>query len=288
MIRRIFHLINLRTGESTRQALHAFSSALLLLTGGLNATELKPWFGDQYEYEFRAPLTYQHYHSLAIDQNYHHYPSDDLFLNLSLSNSPSPDFSAEVEMLICNTSASYNGLDCLRLTGRYLWLDDVAGDPISFVTGATLTEAFKGSLNDISCFHHGRNEAEVHVSIGRETSQGELWKSHWWGVAAIGVADKGSPWLRANAAYEVRLGCSQELGFFVDTLWGLGHQRLRPNHFHGYGPVKHQSADFSIRYNYLIELVGSISAKYSYRVYARNFPSQAQLFTLEFYYPFEP
>jgi hypothetical protein len=155
-------------------------------------------------------------------------------------------------------------------------------------TGATFTQSFVSSLKDISSFHHGRSEAEIFLSFGREEPL-ELtmtWASRWWGVLGIGVAERGSPWVRGDFAYEYRASLESEWRFFVNTLWGLGHKYLHWHHFHGYGPIDHRSIDIGLRYTYLIEYVGHINFNYSYRVYAYNFPAHAHQVMIQFLYTF--
>ena len=236
------------------------------------ATQTKPWLGNPYEFEFRPSLHYQHYSRLSSGSHAKKYSSDDAFLNLSLSNAL-PSLGLEMEALGARTRRQKGNLDQLKITGRYVWLDDVAGDPISFVSGLSFTRAFQHSLKDVSSFHHGISEAEVFLSIGRETTFETTWSSRWWGMFAIGAAaHRGSPWFRGDLAYE-KLFCDKHaLRFLLNTLWGTGGQRLHLHHFHGYGPVQHQCIDLGVRYTYLMEFFGSASLEYTYRIHARNFP----------------
>lgn len=262
--------------------------ALFLFFNLAWTTEYKPWFGDQLEYELRSNLIYQHYSSLTSGSRTHHYPSDDLFFNLSLANSPYPEIDIEAEVMLAKTRHKSNFVDSVRLTGRYLWLDDVAGDPLSLTTGITLTNAFKGGLQDVSSFHHGLVEAEFHTAIGKEYSSCEVWDNRFWLVGAVGIADRGSPWMRGDFEYDLRVVPTGEIKGFVHTLWGFGGQNLHLHHFNGYGPINHQSADFGLKYTHLLEFFGHLSLEYTYRAYARNFPSRAQRVALELLYEFPP
>lgn len=256
-------------------------AALLFALGSQGfAAEVQPWLGNLYEFEWRNSLKYQQYSNVASPFQLVHYSSSDLFLTSSLSNTLAPEFSLEGEVTAANTRRQSGGIDHFSFTGRYLWLDDIAGDPISLVTGASFSQAFVPALEDVSSFHHGRSEAEFFLSVGKEIPCGDVWMSRSWGMLGFGVAERGSPWVRTILAYEQRFCQRHELRGKVETLWGMGHGRLRPHHFHGYGSIQHQSVDFAVRYAYLIDFFGSVDLEYSYRVYARNFPDQTQCLKL--------
>lgn len=257
-----------------------------MLTCIASATELTPWFSPQLENEFRNTLIYQTFRKVSEGSHYTKYSSDDLFLTLSITDSPYPEWSFELEGTVAKTRHKSNGFDNLRATARYLWLNDVAGDPVSLTSGVTITIPTEGSLHDVSSFHHGLIEAEFHTAIGREHSCGEIWTSRWCAIAAIGIADRGSPWLRGNLEYDWRMSENNELKAYINGLWGLGKSDLHLCHFKGYGPVRHQSVDLGLRYAHEIDCFGELSIEYAYRVFARNFPVNAQFIVLELVYPF--
>ena len=238
------------------------------------ATEYQPWLGNFYEFELRTSGQYQGYTWLSSDSHLKKYYSNDVFLNVSLSNArPDPAIGTEVEITQARTRRQRGDIDQLKVTGRYVWQDDVAGDPLSLMTGLSYTQAFYYSLRDVSSFHHGFSNIELFISLGKENPDESVWASRWWGMLAIGVAERGSPWFRLHLNYEKRWREKHEVKTFLSSLWGLGHKRLHPHHFHGYGSIQHQSIDLGLRYTYLLELYGSASLEYSYRIYARNFPA---------------
>lgn len=249
----------------------------------LDAVDYKPWVGEMLEFEWRNEFFYQTYPSVSIGSHHKKHSSDDLFLTTSLSSS-FMEFGVELEATQASTHRQRGGIDHLRGTVRYVWLDDVAGDPISLTSGVSFIQSFVPSLQDISSFHHGRSETELFVSLGKETPCGEVWLRRWWGVIGAGLAERGSPWLRFNLGYDFRSDNHQEWRLFCHTLWGLGERKLNVHHFSGYGSIQHQSVDLGLRYTFLIDFFGSISFQYSHRIYARNFPAQTSLFMLEWLY----
>lgn len=259
---------------------------LCFCTQQLQSIEYQPWIGNFLEFEFRTKAFFQHYDEIASQSRLHRFGSDDGFLTLSLSNALS-DISLELEATLAATKKQEGDVDNFRLHGRYVWLNDVAGEDFSLTTGLVFTKCFKHSLHDISSFHHALGEVEGYVTLGREETCELHWISRWWVLGGIGTGiERGALWLRANAEYEWRIGDPHEWGVFVHSLWGCGHRRLHPHHFDGYGPVQHQSVDVGLRYTYLIPYFGHFSAEYRYRPYARNFPAYTQQIVLSLLYTF--
>ena len=249
------------------------------------STERQPWLGEPYELVWRTAAIYQGYASLASGSSLKHYPSHDGFLQVSLSGFL-PEFALEMEAVGACTRRQKGDFDHFSITGRYVWQDDIAGDPLSVTTGVSLSYACPLAVKDVSAFHHGWGEVEAFLSVGQERAQGALWHSRWWGLLGLGLAEQGSPWLRAHLSYEKRLGEQHEVGVFAEALSGLGRHRLHVVHFQGYGAIQHHSIDIGIRYAWEVACFGKIGAEYAYRVYAKNFPAHAQVFLLRILYPF--
>lgn len=243
---------------------------LLSFTQGA-ATEYQPWLGNSYEFEFRTSLIYESYSKLAVDSHLKPYSSDNVFLNASLSNA-TPDFGVELEAVEVSTRQQKGKMDQLKLTGRYSWLDDLAGDSWSLIPGFSYRQAFKNSLKDISCFHHGLYEGEVFLSFGKEKSLDTYWHSRWWSLIGIGMAERGSLWLRFQLVYERCWWDKHRMRLFLHSLWGGGNKKLSIHHFNGYGSIRHRSVDLGLRYTYSLDYFGTASLEYSYRIYAQNFP----------------
>ena len=73
----------------------------------------------------------------------------------------------------------------------------------------------------------------------------------------------------------------------MNTLWGLGkkifaitfHDNL---HFKGYGKINHKSVDLGIPLWLYDGMLGTLSLQYARRVYAYNFPKNANLVLLKY------
>ena len=235
------------------------------------STEYQPWLGNICEFELRSSLLYQDYTWLSSNSHLKKHASNDFFLNVSLINTI-PQVGFEIEAVTASTKKQNGDFDHLKATGRYVWYDDIAGDPVSLTGGLSLIYDSPKALRDVSSFHHGRGEGEFFLSLGKENPEETIWRSRWWGMAGIGIADRGSSWLRFQLSYEARLGQENEIKLFLHSLFGCGHKKLRVNHFRGYGDIEHHSIDVGVRYTRLLQFFGNASLEYSYRLYARNYP----------------
>lgn len=260
-----------------------FFAIASLLPGLLLGTELIPWYGRDLQIETRFSYLYQWYN--AFDGH----TSNDNFYTFSVLL-PYDSWCGELETTLNNSSWRNFAFDDLCFTGRYRWLDDIVGDPITLTTGATVTAVFNRGRHNPGSFHHGNHfEAEIHAAIGKERSCQEFWLSRWWAIAGAGLADTGSPWIRADAAWETNYCQIHHFRLFADSLWGLGDRSVHKHFwdFDGYGSVDHQSIDLGTRYSYLIcDSDITLSLQYSYRIFAKNYPSKANRFMLRILYPF--
>lgn len=284
-------------------------NALLLLFFSIplvcSATDRKPWIGSEHEAEIRASLLYQNYSSIAASHHrecesddtesyssssdHHSFKEtqNDVFLSFSAAY-PLWRFCGEFEATVACTRHQSHCWDNFRITGRYQWLSEIRGASLSMVTGITATEPLSRALHDISSFHHGHVEGEAFLSIGKKygCTCFKNYQFRWWNVAGIGTAEIGSPWIREDAAFEYIYCDVNHFRLFVNTLWGIGKKDLRPEHFKGYGNIKHRSVDVGIRYSFYTGCWGTLSAEYARRIYAHNFPRNANLFLFEYYLPF--
>lgn len=249
------------------------------------ATDLKPWFGNEYEFEVRALLLYQNYHSIATPvRHVRQHKANDGFATLGVLY-PFKRFCGEFEATVAYTRHQKGGRwDSFRLTGRYLWLDETRGDVINLTTGLLYTQVYSRALHDISAYHHGHIEGEANFAFGKK--YGDLsskdYAFRWWGVAGVGVADVSKIWFRGDAACEYKYKNKHLLRLLANTWWGMGHHNLHPNHFKGYGFIRHRSVDLGVRYGWIMERYGTLSIEYARRVFAHNYPEDTNLILFEY------
>lgn len=253
----------------------------------LGATEYKPWFGNVLEIDGRAKATANAYGSISTGKGTKHRNWCDTFIELDASLPYREYLTFELEAITEDSSRKGFGMDSLKFTARQKWMNDItAEDPVSLTGGLSAAQVFKPGLWNLSSFHHGGIEFEAHVAVGKEFSCMQFWTSRLWGMAGIGVADMGSPWIKGRVAWEHNWCDFHQFELFVHTLWGLGHNNLHLRHFHGYGPVRHQCVDIGGKYNYLLDNGATIGLEYGYRVYGFNSPKRVSIVSLQVYYPF--
>jgi len=244
-----------------------------------------PWLGNYLELETELAYRGQFYRCLALNHYDLHKPASSHFLT-GRAALTGENWQAEIEGTFARTHEQRPAFDHLSLIGRYRFLNDMVGDCVSLTPGITFTQAFKHSVHDITSFHHGKVECELHVAVGKERPCEDFWISRWWGVFGLGVADVGSPWLRGELNLEKNCWDLYQLRLFAKTLWGLGHRGLCPEDFDGYGPILHQSIDLGLEFKYRFEMGLTVGLGYAYRIFARNFPARVNRVCLSLEYPF--
>lgn len=268
---------------------YCFRAAVIIcsvLAATISATELKPWIGSQYSTEFNANCLLQQFRKIDAHCGSRKRPEFDSFYNFGAHVVSSENTTLELEFSLLNTRQRAFGLDSLRLTGRYFLLNDIVGDPISLAAGITFSKIFQDARRNIATFNHGGIACEAHIAAGKEYSCEQFWMTRIWGILGAGIADVGSPWLRANIVWERNWWEIHQLRVFADSIWGFGGNNLTLHHFKGYGSINYQAIDVGMRYGYRFANNALLSLAYAKRVYGRNCPLYANLLKLELCYPF--
>lgn len=259
--------------------------ASLLLFSTAFTTDYKPWYGRVLELNANLDVLMQAFdhvdshHSSGIRKEF------DTFIDLSASMAVWESIAAELEFVALESRHRSFGMDAIRFTGRYRWMNDIVGDPVSLSTGVTLSTIFPPARRNIATFDHGGVACEGHIAVGREMSCLQYWTSRLWGVFAVGIADVGSPWLRGNIAWEHNWCDTHRVQLSADSIWGLGGDHLNQRYFHGYGSVGYQAVDLGVRYSYQCNYGPLLSIGYGYRVYARNSPQNVNFVLVRLEYP---
>lgn len=268
-----------------------FLSLSFILFNTAQGAHLKPWFDHELVPLLEGSYTLQKYDKVKVKNHSTPYQSLDHFLNLGVFGAFAP-YSVELETAFAGTTCHNFNWEDVRLTGRYQLSNDISGEsPVSAVLGATISRTDRKFVEDISTFHHGRWEYLFHGSVGKEFACGPTWNSRFWGLAGFGVADEGSIWFFSHLEAEGNACGKYWYGIFLNGLMGLGDKPLSPCDFLacdflGYGPIQHRSLDLGAHLNISLWEYGTLEAKYSYRVFAYNFPGNAHLLTLRYEYPF--
>jgi len=263
-----------------------FTLFFIALVQIASATHLKPWLGQDLLPQLSASYTLQRYHWVRISNHSTRYSSTDHFV-AGGAYVPYAPYSLEVEVDTAGTTRTNYGWNDVIVTGRYQLMDDISGeDVVSAVAGISIAKAAPKFVRDISTFHHGTWEYMFHGSIGKEEPCGPTWGRRAWGLVGLGIANKGSFWVFSHLEYE-RNACDRYwYGIFLNGLFGMGNHDLVLDEFIGYGPIKHRSVDLGAKFTYSFWENGTLMLRYSFRVWAENFPAYTNLATIEFQYPF--
>lgn len=245
----------------------------------------QPWLGDLLEADLAPAYTYRHYPN--IQGAYRPYASSDQIFSFNFAPAISTQFDLELEMEVADTTKQSWGMRSGAIQARYLWLNDVAGDDISLITGFSLRDVSKRNLTDVSCPYAARINWELFSALGKEWSEGLDWDKRIYIWLAVGIANRGSWWTRQEVSYESNWCNRHAVKVSLQGDFGFGdlHQ-VAVNHFYGWGRYRHQSVDLGACYRYKLGCYGVFSISYAYRVFARTFPEKVHCVTLMYAFPF--
>ena len=136
-------------------------------------------------------------------------------------------------------------------------------------------------------YHGSLDSRELHTAFGREWSCGCYWVFHTWGLAAVGQATSGKPWLRGDLHLGLNFQDTHSFRLVAKSYWGLGSKETVPlADFDGWGDIRHQSIDLGGSYRYQFGCYGSLRFDYMRRVFAHSYPEEVNFFLFTFEYPF--
>jgi hypothetical protein len=261
-----------------------------LTTTSLLALEEEPWFGDMCQLQAKASYAYSFFRKVnhgipQLKKTWH-----DHLLTLGLEARFPERWSWEIQLEGDATTRRSFGYSSVAAQGRYLWLDDIAGDPVSLVTGLTLREVSTRSLKQLSTPYHGRFSAEGHLAIGKEWTKDCLWHTGLFAFGSIGVPNQGALFGRANLFYLGNYCDKIQWRLFALGYFGAGHRREVPTrHFHGYSKIAHRSIDGGAGVSAALGCGGEygfLYFDYLYRFYARSYPEKVNCFIFSYELPF--
>ena len=199
----------------------------------------------------------------------------------------SPYWSIDADMQLADTTKQSFTFRSLAFQGRYLWFDDITGDPISLVTGVSGRFTSSQSLRDYSCPSHGHLDVELNFSLGKEAAVTDNWVFRGWFFGALGQATRGSPWVRAVGSCETNLSDTHRFAFFTEWVSGYGrHSRVNTENFFGYGKIREKAVDVGIRYGCKIDVWGTARVEFIRRVFAKSVPEKVNTLVLSYFFPF--
>jgi len=249
---------------------------LILLCQEVQGTDLTPWLTSTYELHADSGFLVQRYTRIGTinDNN-----TAGLYF-ASLRGVAKENFELEAELFFTHTKHRSPGFSYAAETIRYQFLDDVLGDSVSAAVGVTFSQVTTQSLNDVTFIHHGKFEGVFFLTVGKELST--LW-TRWcqraFGVAGMGIASRGWPWVQGSAYYEWAAPEGHIAGVGATAACGFGKHNVHLHHFRGYGEVKYRELNLQGYYSYAFDRGNSLKGLVNVRLWAKNCP-QAVSFSL--------
>ena len=260
---------------------------LLLLPISLLGLDRVPWFCTVLEFTFTPTYTYSRYPDVQHGIPHSQQTSNDHVLSFDLAVPPSPNWQVDAEIEFADTPRQKMGFRSGALQIRYLWLDDLLGDPVSLTFGAVGRGVSGHSLRDVSCPYHSNFNFEINTAVGREWDREFAWKMRVLGGASLGIGNRGSPWASGFGMIEGQMHQAHRLGLTIEGAVGFGGQKdVFINDFDGYAFIQHRNIDAGLQYTYVFEVWGKLSLAYTRRLYARSFPEKVNFFTVSYMLPF--
>ena len=260
---------------------------LFFIPLSLFSLEVQPWFGDVYEFHLLSSYAYSFFRHVqgGVPQLNYLFHSNVWYEGLDFSFSP--QWSADWDFQLAATSQQSFNVRSTALQLRYLWLDDIVGDPISLATGVSARYTPTHALHDLSCPSHATLDIELNIAFGREWEAKENWFFRAWGYGSVGHGNRGSPWVRGIAAIETNISDQHKLALYADGTCGYGrHTHLSTDHFDGYATIRNRSIDVGFRYGYRVGVWGTVRAEYVRRVLARASPASVNTWIVSYLLPF--
>ncbi len=253
----------------------------------LFAFEERPYFYEPFEMHLDLSYSYSWFSKV----NGAHPPSIPTFHanveNIVWGVSPTEHFDLQLGIETAQTSKNHFYFRSGAAYLRYGWLSDVAGDPVSLVTGVIFAGATSASLKDISSPYAAAFNAEMNLSLGKEWAPLKQWTHRLWGLTGLGCGSQGSPWLRLRLQYDARIAKDHVLLFGANSYLGFGKEHFVDiQHFNGWGKIQHRSIDIDVGYRYELGIWGYLEIHYARRVFAKFYPEQLNSFVLSYHLPF--
>lgn len=261
---------------------------LILLSGSsLYSLEKAPWFGDVYEFHFLSKYTYYHFKTVngAIIQP--DSDSNNHLAHFNISFAPSLQWSIDSDLEFIDTPRQDFGFRSVAFQARYLFKDDILGDPLSLSLGGNFRVVSSESLKDVSTMYHSDIDFEFNLAFGKEFSKLDYWRFRFWLYGSAGIANKGSPWVRGEAAIEGNIQEKRKWALFVEAMHGYAKgNKINVFDFDGYAKIRERNIDIGFRYGYRFLVWGTLSFEYKRRMLAKLCPEEVNFFSVSYLLPF--
>lgn len=262
-------------------------SFFLIMTLQVYGLEEKPWFYPPFNFHTKATFDVSFFTNVDNGFNPIGYHSTNFEAVLGVLAPVSPKWDAEFEVELQSTSMTNFGFESAVLQVRRLLLNDIIGDFVSLDLAANIRAVPKHRLRDVAVPYHDLWNFELSSALGKEFTKEEEWLWRVFILGAVGQANRGYPWLKAN--FDIRAKAFKDYMFsaFLNSYFGLGKKTLIDiRHFEGYGMYRHQSIDVGATFTVFFEVLGSLTLAYTHRFLANTYPEDYNSFVISYDLPF--
>jgi hypothetical protein len=176
--------------------------------------------------------------------------------------------------------------DTAQLCGRYQWLDDVAGDPLSLTTALTVTFGTNDAVRAVAEFVPSNVNAELNLAAGKEWSSCDEWQVRAWLLAAVGAANQGRPWIRGSMHLDWQPIAPWQVSGSVEAIQTFGTATCWGPVFPGYAEIRASWVDLQVHVAKAECLAGQLGLEVRSRLWARRAPTPWTLGGIVFTYAF--
>ena len=249
--------------------------------------EVQPWFGDLFQFHLLTGYSYSRFDSVQRGVPQLRSPFNANLVQEGLEFCFLPEWSFDLDLQVASTTKVPFYFRSSALQIRYLWLDDMVGDPFSLTTGFSTRFTPSRALSDISCPSHANVDFELNFSLGKEWDASQSWRWRLWFFGTVGHGNRGSPWVRGSLATETNVNDQHYYGFYALGSNGYGrHTHVMIDHFRGYAKIRAKSIDLGAWYGHRMGVWGMFRAGYERRVLAKSYPKDVNTLTLSYSIPF--
>lgn len=256
-----------------------------VLLSPVSAVEVAPWLSRPYEIFAELENKGLYYRRLSSKESCRQ-PAFDYLMDLSLQASNKEGWNGALALGLGTATERGFATNDIRGMVRRQLSDDVVGNLISSVAGATVGYTFPHGRRDIGVFFPEGLFCELHLSLGKEVTEASSWLWRTWAFVAVGQALHGSPWLRGRLALEGNFCDSLHSSLFLDCAYAFGNSRLHPCHFSGYGSLAYRSLDLFLQLRYFYESGAYVTFRVGQRLLGCQAPRDATFCAFAFTYPF--
>ncbi|MCH9609556.1 MAG: hypothetical protein S4CHLAM45_14880 [Chlamydiales bacterium] len=251
--------------------------SLFFLSSTLLGLEREPWFNPLWEFQAIAQNDYFKNRTVQIPKSGYTLNDYSNLFDLALQVSPYPYWDAEVQLdFIASDRTSFN-FGGAEIIARYQWLDDTIGEPLSLVTGMSMS-FIRGELEEnLNAYLSSNYSLGLSVTVGKALYRrcDPLWRRRLWFFGEYLFYNRNTPGsFRSTLAYDQRILPCLIWKLHTHYQSGYGTNDLPPTKegFFGYHNIDFHVLNVETKMLYEFPIYGSFELSGLYNVVAFNGP----------------